>query len=252
MKSTLKNALLFTAICSLAIGNKGFASDDDDKKNTLEIHAKGAANSSFLFNNNISDAGNDQDYAAGWGFHYGLGVSMYFGNVGFGVEGLMGNHRGAYAGSIESKDAAGNTVTTDYSSNVNLKITQIPVFFKLKSDIGGYLEVGPALNLVSEGAYHYTSNGVQIDSVMTGSFAKTYYSAILGFGFKIPIAKSRFSVLGGARLQYAFSDIQGVDARGREFVNPFVYEAGPGKTTGATAGLMLGVVCTLGEKKKDK
>ena len=137
-------------------------------------------------------------------------------------------------------------------SNINLKITQIPVFFKLKSEIGAYLEIGPQYNLISEANYHYTSDAVQFDSIMTGSFAKSYFSAVVGFGFKIPVAKSNFSILGGARLQYAFSDILGVDALGNEFVNPFVYKEGPGKTTGATGGLLLGVVYTIGEKKKDK
>lgn len=245
----MKKIILFSAMCTIV--SVCFA--DDEKKNTLEIHAKGSANSTFLFNNNISDSGGDQDYAAGWSFNYGAGVSMYFGKVGFAVEGLMGNHRAAYAGSYVTKDAAGNvTSTTDYSSNINLKITQIPVFFKLKSEIGGYLELGPQYNLISEANYHYTASGVQLDTVMTSSFAKSYFSAVVGFGFKIPVAKSSFSILGGARLQYAFSDIMGVDALGREFVNPFVYKEGPAKTTGATGGLMLGVVYTFGEKEKKK
>lgn len=245
----MKKIILLSAM--FAIASSAFAGDD--KKNTLEIHAKGSANSTFLFNSNISDAGGDQDYAAGWSFNYGGGVSMYFGNIGFGVEGLLGNHRGAYAGSFVTKDAAGNVInTTNYSSNVNLKITQIPVFFKLKSDIGGYLEVGPQYNMISEANYHYTSDGVQFDSVMTGNFAKSYFSAVLGFGFKIPVAKSNFAILGGARLQYAFSDIKGVDALGVPFDNFFKYKEGPSTTTGATAGLMLGVVYTLGNKEKKK
>lgn len=245
----MKKILLFSTMCIIA----STCLADDEKKNTLEIHAKGSANSTFLFNSNISDAGGDQDYAAGWSFNYGAGVSMYFGKVGFAVEGLMGNHRAAYAGSFVTKDAGGNVIsTTDYSSNINLKIMQIPVFFKLKSDIGGYLEIGPQYNLISEANYHYTTDGYQFDSVMTGSYAKSYFSAVIGFGFKIPVAKSNFSILAGARLQYAFSDLMGVDALGNEFVNPFVYKEGPGKTTGATGGLMLGVVYTIGEKKKDK
>ena len=243
----MKKIILLSTVCIIA----STCLADDEKKNTLEIHAKGSANSTFLFNSNISDAGGDQDYAAGWSFNYGAGVSMYFGNIGFGVEGLLGNHRASYAGTKVST-VGGTTTSTNYSSNVNLKITQIPVFFKLKSDIGGYLEIGPQYNLISEANYHYTSDGYQFDSVMTGSFAKSYFSAVIGFGFKIPVAKSNFSILGGARLQYAFSDIMGVDALGNEFINPFVYKEGPSKTTGATGGLMLGVVYTIGEKKKDK
>lgn len=225
---------------------------DGDKKNTLEIQGKGLANSSFLFNKNISDAAADQDYAAGWSFNYGLGVSMYFGNVGFGIEGLLGNQLGAYAGTVVKKDSAGNVLSTkNYSSTVNLKVTEIPILFKLKSDIGGYLEIGPQYNMISEASYHFTTDGMQTDSIMTSNFARSYFSAVLGFGFKIPVAKSNFSVIAGVRLQFAFTDIKGVDALGVPFDNLFKYKTHE-PTAAAAGGLMLGVSYTFGEKKKDK
>lgn len=248
----MKKIILFGAATILATSSFAYTPGDGDRKNTLEIQGKGLANSTFLFNNNISDADDAQNYAAGWGFNYGLGVSMYFGNIGFGVEGLFGNHRGAYQGTLVTKDAAGTVISTkDYASNVNLKVTQIPVFFKLKSEIGGYLEVGPQYNMISEATYHFTTDGLTTDSIMTDNFSKSYFSAVLGFGFKIPVAKSHFSVLAGIRLQYAFTDIKGVDAAGVPFDDFFKYKT-PGSTSAATGGLMLGVVYTLGEKKKDK
>jgi hypothetical protein len=244
----MKKILLLSTMSILATASYAWRAGDGVKKNTLEIQGKGSANSTFLFNNNISDAGDDQNYAAGWGFNYGLGVSMYFGNVGFGVEGLMGNHRGAYAGDI--KNIATGTVT-EYTSSVNLEVIQIPVFFKLKSDIGAYLEVGPQYNMISKATYQFSAGGVETGSIMTDDYAKTYFSAVLGVGFNIPIAKSNFSVLAGLRLQYSFTDIEGVDARGRSFDNLFVY-TDPQSTSAASAGLMLGVVYTLGNKKADK
>lgn len=248
----MKKIILLGITSFFAMTSFAFKLADGEKKNTLEIQGKGLANSTFLFNKNISDADDGQDYAAGWSLNYGLGVSMYFGNIGFGIEGLIGNHRGAYAGTLVTKDAAGNVLSSkNYSSNVNLKITQIPIFFKLKSEIGGYLEVGPQYNMISEASYHFTTDGLQTDSIMTDNFAKSYFSAVLGFGFKIPVAKSKFSVLAGIRLQYAFTDIKGVDATGVPFDDFFKYKTHE-STSGATAGLMLGVVYTLGEKKKDK
>lgn len=242
------NKLILSASALLiSISSFAHAAGDDEKKNTIELYGKGSANSTFLFNKNISDAGDEQDYAAGWGFNYGLGFTMYFGKVGFGVEGLMGNHRAAYAGTIET--ASG---TTDYSSNVNLKITQIPVFFKLKSETGGYLEIGPQYNLISEAKYHFTTDGFQSDSIVTSTYAKSYFSGVVGVGFKVPIAKSRISILAGLRLQYTFTDLKGVDALGYDFTNFFQYKNGPEKTSAATGGFMLGVVYTIGEKKKEK
>jgi hypothetical protein len=73
---------------------------------------------------------------------------------------------------------------------------------------------------------------------------------VLGAGFKIPIAKSRVSVLAGLRLQYSWTDIKGVDALGVRFIDPFKYKT-PETTNAATAGFMLGVCYTIGEKKKE-
>lgn len=247
----MKKLLLIGIAAFIYNDSTALTPGDGDKKNTIEIHGKGSANSTFLFNKNVSDAGNLQDFAAGWSFNYGAGVSMYFGNVGFGIEGLIGNHRGAYAGSIDIKDSTGVIGTKEYSSNVNLKVTQIPVFFKLKSEIGSYLEIGPQYNIVSEAKYHFTTDGVTTDSIMTKNYASSYISAVVGVGFKIPVAKSNFSVLAGLRLQCSFTDLKGVDALGRAFTNSLLY-AKPESTYAATAGLMLGVVYTIGDKKKDK
>jgi hypothetical protein len=246
--------LILSGIVSVFTFNSFAVSPGDDKEHTIEIHVKGGANSTWLFNKNVSNAGNEQDYAAGWGFNYGVGLNMYFGNVGFGVEGLLANHRAAYAGALEIKDAGGVvTGTNNYSSNVNLKVTQIPVMFKWKSEIGGYLEIGPQYNIISSAMYHYSDDaGTTTDTAVTSAFSKSFFSAVLGFGFKIPIAKSRVSVLGGLRLQYSLSDLKGVDGLGRELINPFAYPKGPEKTAGASGGLMLGIVYTLGEKKEKK
>ncbi|MFL5763642.1 MAG: porin family protein [Bacteroidia bacterium] len=238
----MKRTLLFTAVFLSAFSALAYTPGDGEKTHTIEIHGKGLANSTFLFNKNVSDAGDEMDYAAGWGFNYGLGFSMYFGKVGFGVEGLMGNHRGAYAGTQANGD--------DYSSNVNLKITQVPVFFKLKSETGGFLEIGPQYNLVNEATYHFTTTGQTVDSAMTDYYAKSYFSAVLGAGFKIPVAKSRFSFTAGIRFQYSLTDLKGVDAMGIRFIDPFKYKT-PQRTDAATAGFMLGVCYTIGEKKKE-
>jgi hypothetical protein len=248
----MKKLLLLGTVSMLAVNSFAVTPGDGDRTKTIEIHAKGGANSTWLFNKNISDAGNEQDYAAGWGFNYGLGFNMYFGNIGFGVEGLLSNHRAGYAGAINSINSSGATVTNNYSSNVNLKVTQIPVMFKWKSEIGGYFEIGPQYNIVSSAMYHYSDDaGMTMDTAVSSSYSKSFFSAVLGFGFKIPIAKSRISILGGLRLNYSLSELKGVDALGREFINPFVYKK-PESTAAASGGLMLGIVYTLGEKKDKK
>jgi hypothetical protein len=249
MKKLLLSTTALLACYSLFAGAPG----DDKRKTTIEIHGKGIANSTFLFNKNISDAGNSQDYAAGWGFNYGVGYTMYFGKCGFAIEGLFGNHTGAYAGTIDLTDTIGNVVSTeDYTSSVNLTITQIPVLFKLKSETGGYFEVGPQYNLISEAKYNFTGMGINHDTIITKEY-KSYVSAVIGVGFKVPVPKTRFSVLAGLRLQYSLTDLEGVDGLGTPFKNPFAYKE-PGSTSAATGGFMLGAVYTIGEKnaKKEK
>ena len=66
----------------------------------LEAQGKSIISSTWLINNNISDKGDEQDYAPGWGTTYGVGINGYFNSVGLGVEILGGTHKGAYKGTI--------------------------------------------------------------------------------------------------------------------------------------------------------
>ncbi len=243
-----KTALILIACTASSIA---FAQETPkaDKENTFEIHAKGFGNSTWLFNSNISDQGESQNYAPGWGFNYGLGFSAYFGNVGFAVEGLMGNHVGAYSGKYENKVGGVVLSTTDYTSKINLKLIQVPVMFKLKSKDGAYLELGAQYNGISSATYKRTGDNFNADTTVTSLYANNFYSGVLGFGFAIKLGEeSPLSILVGMRLQYSFTDLKGVDALGTDLKNPFFYkEYKP--TSAATGGLGIGLVYRLGKKK---
>ncbi|MCW3102295.1 MAG: hypothetical protein JWO09_735 [Bacteroidetes bacterium] len=217
-----------------------------EKKNTFEIQAKGLGNSTWLFNKNISDIGDEQDYANGIGINYGLAFNAYFGNVGVGIEALMGNHQGNYAGTFEFKDPSGAVISkTDYKSYVNLKTIQVPLLFKLKSDNGGYLEVGPQYNIISSANYSYKSGGMSADTNVSSNYSSSYISAVIGFGFKIKFGDSPLSMNAGLRLQYSFTDVKGVDALGRRLDDPFYYKNYE-NTSAATGGIVLALVYRLG------
>jgi hypothetical protein len=248
----MKKLILLGASAIMSIGSfaQTVAKTPPAKGNTFEIEAKGLGNSTWLFNTNISNLGASQNYAAAWGFNYGLGFTAFFGNIGVGVEGLMGNHRGGYSGTIDYKDSTGKvTSSVDYKSNVNLKVIQIPIFFKLKTDKGGYLEIGPQYNMISSAQYKRTGTGLNADTTVTNMYAKTYFSAVLGFGFKARLGKSPLSISAGIRLQYSFTDLKGVDGLGQDLNNIFIYSK-PAPTAAATGGLMLGLVYQLGGKKE--
>ena len=103
---------------------------------SIEVQAKGAANSTWLLNKNISDKGATQDYAAAWGSSYGIAANAYFGMTGVGIEFLYNTHNANYTG----QDAL---IAGDYTSSIKLQTIQIPLLLKFQSEKGAYIELGP-------------------------------------------------------------------------------------------------------------
>jgi hypothetical protein len=99
----------------------------------VDITAKGQFNSTWLFNQNISDDGAEQDYAPGWGSHYGLGLGMRLGFFGIGLETNFGKHNAEYSGVIANQD---------YASTVALSTFQLPLFLRFQNKGGVYFEMG--------------------------------------------------------------------------------------------------------------
>jgi hypothetical protein len=209
---------------------------------SVDGSVKGSYNSTWLFNKNISDQGAEQDYAMGWGSNVGVGASVYYGAIGFGVEFLRGTHTGGYAGDYLGK----------YSSNVKLKMTQIPLLLKLKSENGAYIELGASVNNISQATYTFDYTDSDIfdgSSNETSTYSKSFTSAILGFGANVRLIKAiPLSLNVGIRLQYGFSDAKGVDALGRSLSNSLLYSTYE-KTNAASGGIMFGLNYTFDTKK---
>ena len=208
---------------------------------SIDGGVKGSYNSTWLFNKNISDQGTSQDYAMGWGYNVGGGATVYYGPIGFGVEFLTGTHTGGYAGDFFGK----------YTSNVKLNVTQIPLLLKLKSESGAYLEVGAQVNNVRKATYSfdYTDSDVfDKTSDQTTNYAKTYTSALLGFGANIRVVKAIPLALNlGLRLQYGFTDSKGVDALNNRLNNSLIYPTYQ-KTNAVSGGLVFGLTYTFEPK----
>ncbi len=244
----MKKITFFAIAATISLSS--IAQETPKKENIFELQAKGLANSTWLFNTNISNTGESQDYAMGWGFNYGLAFNAYFGMVGFGVEGLMGNHTGAYAGKLEMRDTAGVLLgKNDYTSSVNLKTTQIPLMFKLRSTGGAYLELGGQYNMISGADYKRTGTNINADTTVANYFSDSYISGVLGFGAGIAIKESPVSILVGVRFNYSLTDLKGVDALGQDLSNAFIYNKYE-PTAAASGGLTLGVIYRLNHKKK--
>ena len=58
----------------------------------FDIAAKGQFNSTWLFNQNISEQGKEQDYAPSWGSNYGLGFGLRMGFFSLGMETNFGTY----------------------------------------------------------------------------------------------------------------------------------------------------------------
>lgn len=208
---------------------------------SIDGGVKGSYNSTWLFNKNISDQGTSQDYDLGWGYNVGGGATVYYGPIGFGVEFLTGSHTGGYAGDFFGK----------YTSNVKLNVTQIPLLLKLKSENGAYLEVGAQVNSISKATYSfdYTDSDLfDYSADETTNYAKTYTSAVLGFGANVRLVKAiPLSLNLGLRLQYGFTDAKGVDALNNRLNNSLIYPTYQ-KTNAVSGGLVFGLTYTFEPK----
>lgn len=246
----MKKSILVGIFSFLCIALFSQVAPTSQRTNLFEIQAKGLGNSTWLMNKNISDQGALQDYAMAWGFNYGLGFSAYFGKVGFGADYLLGNHMGGYTCTLEIKDSSGVVLSTKtFKSSIDLKVTQIPFLFKVRDDKDGYFELGPQYNIISSATYRQNASGSKVDTVVTSSFSDSYFSAVLGFGFKIKFGNTPLALLAGFRFQYSLSDLKGVDALGINFNNALVYPK-PNTTSAATAGVVLGLVFAIGGKQE--
>jgi hypothetical protein len=212
----------------------------------LEIGLKGSYKSTWLFNKNISDRGDIADYAAGWGYNYGLGLTFYFNpKIGLGLDGLFNLHSGNYAGTYD------NNVT--YTSDVKINSVELPLLLKLRSATGAFLEIGPQFGMLSGARYDYfssytDSSGASINADtsynVTSRYASTNISAVLGFGININLV-SRLALKTGMRFEYGLTDLKGVDSFGEDFRNFFFYSE-PGTTNSAAGSLFLGITWTFG------
>jgi hypothetical protein len=196
----------------------------------LEAQGKSIISSTWLLNNNISDKGDEQDYAPGWGTTYGVGINGYFKSVGLGVEILGGTYKGAYKGII---------LGTDYTSEVQLKQFQIPILLKLRGESGGYFEIGPQFNVISSATYK--REGFLNETKDVKSTYQNYTSVVMGFGANVQLSKSiPLGLMMGMRLNYGFTDAKGVDAMDVNLSNSLFYPTYQ-KTMAVSAGLQLGL-----------
>ena len=200
---------------------------------TFDVSAKYAYSATAMFNKNISDLGASQDYDVAYSQNYGLAGTLNFGKIGLGVEYLMGNFKAGYQGEQAIIGGA-------YTSNVDLKITQIPVYLRLGGSKGSFGEFGVVMNNVKSATY--TNSNYLIDPApdVTNQY-QNFMGYMIGVGGRFGILDLPVLVSVSARFMYSTADAKGVDALGADldlFNTSY-------KTNAASVGLHAGVVYSI-------
>lgn len=202
---------------------------------TYDLSAKYAYSATGLFNKSISDLGASQDYDVAFSSNYGLAGTVNFGKVGVGIECLLGNFKAGYQGNQGLLGGA-------YTSEVNLKTTQIPIYLRLGGSKGSFGEFGVVMNSVS-GATYTNSNSL-IDPPQAQDVSSQYQNFMgymVGVGGRFGLLDLPVMVSVSGRFMFSTADAKGVDALGADLdlYNPY------NKTNAASVGLHVGVVYSI-------
>ncbi|MEY4991871.1 MAG: hypothetical protein RI948_746 [Bacteroidota bacterium] len=202
---------------------------------TFDVAAKYAYSATGMFNKNISDLGASQDYDVAFSSNYGLAGTVNFGKIGLGLEYLMGNFKAGYQGDQVLIGGA-------YTSNVDLKISQIPIYLRLGGSKGSFGEFGVVMNNVKSATY--SNSNYLVDPPTTIDVTNQYQNFMgymIGVGGRFGILELPVMVSVSARFMYSTADAKGVDALGADLdlYNPY------SKTNAASVGLHVGVVYSI-------
>ena len=202
---------------------------------TFDVAAKYAYSATGMFNKNISDLGASQDYDVAFSSNYGLAGTVNFGKIGLGLEYLMGNFKAGYQGDQVLIGGA-------YTSNVDLKISQIPIYLRLGGSKGSFGEFGVVMNNVKSATY--SNSNYLVDPPTTIDVTNQYQNFMgymIGVGGRFGILELPVMVSVSARFMYSTADAKGVDALGSDLdlYNPY------SKTNAASVGLHVGVVYSI-------
>jgi hypothetical protein len=202
---------------------------------TADASVKYAYSTTGLFNKSISDLGASQDYDVAFSSNYGLAGTVNFGKVGVGIECLLGNFKAGYQGNQGLLGGA-------YTSEVNLKTTQIPIYLRLGESKGSFGEFGVVMNNVRGATY--TNYNSLIDPPQAQDVSSQYQNFMgymVGVGGRFGLLDLPVMVSVSGRFMFSTADAKGVDALGADLdlYNPY------NKTNAASVGLHVGVVYSI-------
>lgn len=203
----MKKLLVLLSLC--AFGFNAYPQGKTWSK-VIDIGAIGQFRTSWLVNQNVSDASGHQDYV--FSFAGGGGVRVqYFGSgsVGFGGE-------FNYATINQKYEGLNTSVTGNYESQTQLKCYDIPLFIKFGSSNGGYFEVGGQYSIISSANHTTTFALAPNTGDVSSTYKGSYFAPFIGFGGSINLWRETILLNMGMRMAYGVNDVIGVDGLGQD------------------------------------
>jgi len=218
----------------------------------LQVGIKGVVSSTWLINNNVSDAAASvETYVASFGQSYGLSGAIYFTKK-LGVEAnfFYATHRQKYTNEDET-----------YESETELNQINIPLLLKLRSKTGTYIEIGVAYNALTSAKFSFEADSLVLpftvlieDEDIKPTMAKSSFDAVLGIGVDINLFAG-LSLTAALRFAYSMTDLKGVDAFGQDMSNTtwlaLFYDGEYEQTRAASGGFLIGLTYSLGKLAGD-
>ena len=169
----------------------------------ISLGLKGSFYSSWLFNKNISDQGDNLNYASTFSTTFGAqGLFMFSETYGLNTELVLASHKQKYDGYSGTEDNV-------FSNEIKLSYIDIPVLFRVSSPKGPYFELGPQMSLLTGARetfnFEKSDDNDYSDKDVKDDFAGFGISGILGFGVDIKLS-DKINLTTGLRFGYMFTD----------------------------------------------
>lgn len=212
----------------------------------IEVGAVVALNSTWMFNSavgKLDDGVSDLEFTFGWSVA-GSGAYRFNELIAVGLAVDYFNAGQKYSGLI-------GAASTPYESKVSLTGVNLPIYAKIMSKGGAYVEIGWQFGFIT-GA-RYTRTGTVVGANVEGEDVSSTYSSValsphLAFGVDFTLS-DEFIITAGIRANYSVNNIGGVDGLGNEIANypntnpdtPISpNDTPPGNTGLLSAGIFLG------------
>lgn len=182
----------------------------------IEVGAFVSLNSTWMFNSavgSLDEGVSDIEFSFGWSFA-GSGAFRFNQLIAAGLHVEYFSAGQKYSGVI-------GAASTPYESKVSISGVNLPIYAKIMSKGGAFVEIGWQFGFISGAKYtrQGTVVGANVEGVdVSSSFSTVVYSPHLAFGVDFPIGE-QLIITAGIRANYGINNIGGVDGLGNEIAD---------------------------------